>query len=63
MRNAKEIAYDIVHTANGDYELLKELCRAAGMEEEYVKATPKESVAIVFEAAKKLNVDIIGDFE
>ena len=54
MRDAKEIAAD-----TWEPDLCAELCEAAGMTAEWEAAGPDDFERILFDAAKKLGVEII----
>lgn len=59
MRTAQEIANDIKSMDTWDNELLKELCEAADMMEEWDQADGETFESVVFSAAKKLGVEIL----
>ena len=58
MRNANEIAKEIRAMDTWDMELLKELCEAADMLEEWNAADGETFESVAFKAAEKLGVEI-----
>ena len=58
MRNANEIAKEIKEMGTWDMELLKELCEAADMLEEWNAADGETFESVAFKAAEKLGVEI-----
>lgn len=59
MRDAKEIAADIIAADTWEPDLCAELCEAAGMTAEWEAAGPDDFEQTLFDAAKKLGVEII----
>lgn len=59
MRDAKEIAADIIAADTWEPDLCAELCEAAGMTAEWESAGPDDFERVLLEAAKKLGVEII----
>lgn len=59
MRTAQEIAKDIKAMDTWDNDLLKELCEAADMMEEWDQADGETFEAVAFAAAEKLGVEIM----
>lgn len=61
MREPMEIAADIRNLEFWDYDLCTELCEAAGLEEEWEKASTEEDgnfEQVIERAAEKLGVEI-----
>lgn len=59
MRNAQDIAKDIKTMDTWDNDLLRELCEAADMLEEWDQADGETFEAVAFAAAEKLGVEIM----
>lgn len=59
MREPNEIAADIRALDYWDYNLIFELCEAAGMLEEWKAVGPYEFEDVIFAAAEKLGVEIL----
>lgn len=59
MRSASEIAAEIRAQNTWDSELLKELCDAADMSQEWDEADDETFEAVAFAAAEKLGVEIM----
>ncbi len=59
MRTPQEIAEEIQNMDTWDKDLLKELCEAADMMEEWEQADGETFESVVFSAAKKLGVEIL----
>ena len=54
----QEIAREIRNSETWDDELLKQLCEAAGMLEEYEASDGETFESVVYKAAEKLGVEI-----
>lgn len=59
MRDAKEIAADIIAADTWEPDLCAELCEVAGMTDKWEAAGPDDFERVLFDAAKKLGVEII----
>ena len=59
MRTANEIAKEIRAMDTWDMELLKELCEAAEMLDEWNAADGETFESVAYKAAKKLDVEIV----
>ena len=59
MRTANDIAKEIRAMDTWDMELLKELCEAAGMLDEWNAADGETFESVAYKAAAKLGVEIV----